>query len=187
LGLVFFKRYRMEFDLGQIFNRPRTPAGFQVHPWDDNLLDAHATAKYRSFCNELDANVFPCLGEREGCRRLMRDISFMSWFQPKATWLVTRTEPDGIKPTPCGTVQGLKISDTKGSIQNIGVDPQCRGQGLGKLLLWLALDGFKRGGLLFANLEVTARNVDAMRLYTTVGFKVIRTVYKTIEVEVPAC
>ena len=185
MGLIFFKRYRMEFWLENLYERPILPDGFQVLPWDDSLLDAHANAKYQSFRNELDANVFPCLGEREGCRRLMRDITFMSWFQPKATWLVTAANPNGRKSIPCGTVQGLKVSETNGSIQNIGVDPSYRGKGIGRLLLWLALDGFRRSGLQAVNLEVTARNVEALRLYQRVGFQIVRTIYKTIEIDMP--
>ena len=34
-------------------------------------LPVHAEVKYKSFREELDSNVFPCLGDREGCRRLM--------------------------------------------------------------------------------------------------------------------
>ena len=109
----------------------------------------------------------------------------MSWFQPKATWLITANNAAGRKPVPCGTVQGLKISETNGSIQNIGVEPSYRGIGIGKLLLWLALDGFRRSGLEAVNLEVTARNVEALRLYQNVGFSIVRTVYKTIDVDLP--
>ena len=45
-------------------------------------------AKYLSFHSEIDANVFPCLGEYDGCVRLMQEISRKDGFLPEATWLV---------------------------------------------------------------------------------------------------
>ena len=50
---------------------PPLPAGYWFIPWDESLLEAHAEAKYLSFRLEIDANVFPCLGELHGCQRLM--------------------------------------------------------------------------------------------------------------------
>ena len=41
------------------------PAGFKFHAWSHRLLNAHAEAKYRSFRNELDANVFPVWATRK--------------------------------------------------------------------------------------------------------------------------
>ena len=63
MPVVFFKRYRMQFDLRDAqFSDSVLPEGYELLPWCPELLNAHAEAKYRSFRNELDANVFPCLG-----------------------------------------------------------------------------------------------------------------------------
>ena len=59
LGLTDFKRYRMEIDLEQDFRRP---VGWACVPRRSDLLSAHAEAKYLSFRNGIDANVFPGLG-----------------------------------------------------------------------------------------------------------------------------
>ena len=47
------------------------PRSFVWVPWQDSLLEQHAEVKYLSFVGEVDAYVFPCLGDRSGCRRLM--------------------------------------------------------------------------------------------------------------------
>ncbi len=65
----------MQFDLRDAhFDDVELQPGFEFHPWKKHLLPAHAEAKFRSFRNELDSNVFPCLGEPDGCLRLMREI-----------------------------------------------------------------------------------------------------------------
>ena len=109
MGVTYFKRYRMEIDLAEVDPQATPlPSGYAIRPWSDGLLDAHAEAKYLSFCFELDANVFPCLGEREGCRRLMREISQRQNFVPGATWLLTYQGPADSYAENCGTVQGLR-------------------------------------------------------------------------------
>jgi hypothetical protein len=60
------------------------PTGYRLVPWHDGLLDAHARTKFRSFRSEIDAVVFPCLGDLEGCRRLMREIRGKAGFLPAA-------------------------------------------------------------------------------------------------------
>src|SRR5882757_1940974 len=89
MGLTYFKRFRMEIDLvGRSFEAPALPPGYQMLAWDRHLLDAHAEAKYLSFRSEIDSNVFPCLGEQNGCQRLMNEISHKEGFLPGATWLI---------------------------------------------------------------------------------------------------
>jgi len=90
MNLMYFKRYRMEIALaGRDFSLPYTPEGYRFEPWNSALLDAFAEAKYVSFRSEIDANVFPCLGELDGCRRLMREIIRKPGFLGGTTWLLT--------------------------------------------------------------------------------------------------
>ena len=181
--LTYFKRYRMEIRVADgFFSCPEMPPGYCVHPWSASLADAHAKAKYGSFSSELDANVFPCLGEIEGCRRLMRDISRKDGFLPGATWLLSAHQPHSDEPEYCGTIQGVRHRNGRGAVQNLGIAPEHRGRGLGTLLLHRALVGFRQAGLEYVQLEVTAENSGAIRLYSRLGFRCVRTVYKAAEV-----
>ena len=87
---AYFKRFRMEFDLTRVRLGPDLPVGFRMVRWNAALMDAHARTKFHCFRDEIDAIVFPCLGDLEGCRRLMREISNKAGFSPCATWLVAR-------------------------------------------------------------------------------------------------
>jgi ribosomal protein S18 acetylase RimI-like enzyme len=149
--------------------------------WESSLLDAFAQAKYLSFRTEMDANVFPCLSEFDGCRRLMAEIARKPGFLPEATWLLSYAPQGWGRPEYCGTVQGVRDKHGLGAIQNLGVSPEHRGCGLGMSLLLHALAGFRQAGLHRAYLEVTAQNNAAIRLYRRVGFVTIRTVYKAVE------
>jgi GNAT superfamily N-acetyltransferase len=143
-------------------------------PHSSALLEAHAAALFGSFCGEIDAIVFPSLGDRDGCRCLMVEICRKWGFLPGATWLLTG--PSGL----CGTVQGVRERCGVGGIQNLGIVPACRSRGLGRALLLHALHGFARAGLRRAMLEVTAQNDGAIRLYHRLGFRRRKTLYKAV-------
>ncbi len=175
----FFRRYRMEARVADlILPPPALPPGYRFVRWTDDLIDRHASIKYESFRDELDSTIFPCLGELSACRRLMSDIASQPAFVPQATWLVSRRSlPDDLY-ADCGTIQGLAASPQLGAIQNVGITPDARGLGLGRALVLKALHGFRAAGMRRVYLEVTAENAPAVELYRSIGFRVIRTMYK---------
>jgi ribosomal protein S18 acetylase RimI-like enzyme len=172
---TYFKRYRMERELAEIQGVAELPTEFTWVPWNPDLIEAHAQVLFQSFHDSLDSVVFPNLGQQAGCVDLMRAIAARPQFVPEATWLIV--SPNG----PCGSVQGVR-DRWHGAIQNLGIVPECRGRGLGELLLFKALLGFRRAGLGKTYLEVTARNDCAVRLYRRVGFRNTRTIYKMVPV-----
>ncbi len=145
-------------------------------------MDRHSLVKHASFCSEIDAQVFPCLGQLPGCRKLMRDICGQPSFLPEATWMITYRFDDWSAITDCATIQGLAKSPTLGAVQNVGVIPEHRGQGLGRALVLRALAGFRSTGLKRVYLEVTAENKQAVLLYQSIGFQHTRTLYKAVPV-----
>lgn len=183
MSLAYFKRYRMELPLsGWLFPCPVLPRRYELVPWDETLLEAHSEAKYLSFCDEIDANVFPCLGQRDGCQRLMAEIAHRDAFVSAATWLMVYRASRFAEPVYCGTIQGICSDHGMGAVQNLGVIPGHRGRGLGTALLMCSMRGFRAVGLRRAYLEVTADNDGAVRLYRRLGFRKTKTLYKAVEV-----
>jgi ribosomal protein S18 acetylase RimI-like enzyme len=195
---VFIKRFRMKIELDGIAKwldeaRPASAepvaaelasaeptsaeSPVQWLPWNHRLSGHHAHAKWESFRNEMDASVFACLADREGCRQLMRDLSHRADFVPEATWLAIGKNEAGLD-TPLATIQGLRSGPVQGSIQNIGVVPNWRGRGLGNELIRRCLAGFRDTGCRNVTLEVTTHNLAAIRLYESVGFRSVQTVFK---------
>jgi ribosomal protein S18 acetylase RimI-like enzyme len=175
MAITYYKRFRMEIDLDGAIAISSLPRGFVWVPWDECLMEQHAEVKYRSFIGEVDAYVFPSLGDRYGCRRLMAEIRRKPGFLPGATWLIACS--DGY----VGTVQGVQDQGAIGAIQNVGVLRTYRGLGLGRALVRRALAGFWQAGLRQAYLEVTAENAPAVQLYRNVGFRRAKTLYKAID------
>lgn len=174
--VTYFKRYRMELDLVPALPPvPVLPAGLAWRAWEEASIDAHADVKCRCFENELDSVVFPNLSNRQGCLRLMRDITNRPGFCPKATWLLM----DG--NLGVGTVQGIGDRIGAGNIQNLGIISAYRGRGLGAALLLQALHGFRQSGLAKASLEVTAQNETAIALYRRFGFRFRKTLYRSVD------
>ena len=174
LAITYYKRFRMEIDLDAPREIRPLPDGFTWIPWEESLLDRHAETKFRCFHGEIDAGVFPSLGDRHGCQRLMREIRRKPGFLPGATWLIAASSGY------VGTIQGVMDHGAIGAIQNVGVIPELRGNGLGRALVERALAGFREAGLRRAYLEVTADNNSAVQLYRGMGFRKSKTLYKAV-------
>lgn len=180
MSLTYFKRYRMETDVRRPRQDVRLPLGFRFVPWSlDRLLD-HAEAKHAAFRDELDASVFGCLGDIDGCLRLMEEIASKPGFLPEATWLVEHVDEAGFGE-PVGTIQGIRVTPRYGSIQNVGVAPWARGRRIGAALIGAALRAFREVGLQRATLEVTASNTRALRVYESLGFLRARTSFRAVD------
>jgi hypothetical protein len=180
--LRYYKRFQMEIDLRR-WLRPALAVspGYRLVSWSPELVQEHAEVKYQSFRDELDAVVFPCLGDMESCLRLMYEISERDGFIPEATWLAEFRPAGSRCPEPCGTIQAIRTQRGRANIQNIGVTPHHRGHGVGAALILAALHCLQQVGVLRVGLEVTADNDSAVRLYRRLGFRVVKTVYKAAE------
>jgi len=146
-----------------------------------------------------------CLGELEGCEKLMSEIEAKEGFLPEGTWLAeyVGTDPSNdpsndplndiysadkysAQSEYCGTIQAIRtqaIRTQKGkaNIQNIGVAPYHRGRGIGTALILASLLGLHYQGICKVGLEVTSENEGAVRLYHQLGFRTVRTLYKAVE------
>lgn len=182
MNFHYVKRYRMEINLLR-WRAPvlRLPHGYLLVPWHHSLTLQHAEVKYRSFKQGIDAQVFPCLAELEGCERLMSEIKAKDGFIPEATWLVEYVGAGLRNAEYCGTIQAVRTQKNRASIQNVGVPAEHRGLGLGKGLLLASLLGMQQVGITQVGLEVTAENRSAVQLYQRLGFRSVRTLYKSVE------
>jgi len=178
MSFAYNKRFQMVIDLSKVTlpDNP-LPEGFHFLEWHPAFIERHAKTKYLSFCNEIDARIFPSFRQYDSCLRLMRSIADKSGFLPGATWLIVQGEPF-TEVKDCATIQGLKHNDVLGAIQNVTVLPNFRGLGLGQALVLKSLHGFLNAGLVSVTLEVTAENTPAVQLYKKLGFRTVKTVYK---------
>jgi len=178
----YIKRYRMELNLGRWLGFPlRLAPDYRLVPWHPSLSQEHAQVKYLGFRGEVDGQIFPCLSDLSGCQRLMQEIEAKEGFVPEATWLVEYVGAGLRKAEYCGTIQAVRSQRGRACIQNIGVVPFHRNRGVGSALIVASLMGLEQVGVTSVNLEVTAENQGAVRLYRRLGFHTVRTLYKTVE------
>ncbi|WP_437226881.1 GNAT family N-acetyltransferase [Planctomicrobium sp. SH661] len=177
----YLKRFHMQLDFRRIsLQRAVLPEGFIWRAWSPRLLRDHAAVKCASFHREMDSHMFAALATYAGCEDLMRGIAKHSGFLPEATWLIEFVGNEIAGPVPCGTIQGISLNTTQGSIQNVGVVADYRGLGLGRALVLKSLAGFRRDGLLRVSLDVTAENTPAVELYKSIGFRSVSTSYREL-------
>lgn len=174
--MAVYKRFRMEAAL----STPQfvsVPPGFTLVPYRSEWLEWHARMLFLSFVNEPDSQVFPVFQSEKACLDLMREMTLRGDFLNGVTWLLQRNSDGEF----AGAIQGVCAGRGKGAIQNLGVLPQYRGQGVGSALLERALAGFHLLGLKKISLEVTANNHAAIRLYRRHGFGISKTLFKTTD------
>lgn len=179
LSQTRYKRLRMEVDLRRVdLSSPVLPDGYRWLPWRPILCERHAQVKWRSFREDLDGHVFPCLSQIDGCRRLISEIQSQATFSASSTWMVAFQPEPSWPADDCGTIQGISRTENVGAIQNVGIVPEHRGNGLGRAIVLKALEGFWQDGHDTATLEVTAENQVAVKLYRSLGFRVTRVLYR---------
>ena len=173
------KRFRMQIELRNTFlEPPLLPEGYRWLSWRSLLLERHAQVKWRAFRNDLDGKVFTCFGDASGCLRLMREIVSQKMFCAAATWMVVYQPELNWPASDCGTIQGVTRNGGIGAIQNVGVTPEHRGQGIGRAMVIQALRGFIQCGMGCGILEVTAQNEGAVKLYRSLGFEIVEVLYR---------
>ena len=175
------QRSQMVFDFMNtaLPSSPPLPTGFWFVPWSKSLIEPHADVLHRSFRYDSDGTVFTTFQQYHHCRRLIEMLADSHIFLPVATLLIAYGDPDGMFEY-VANIQGLKLSDDVGAIQNVAVLPEYRRRGIGRMLVLGAMQGFQRVGIKRVTLEATTDNVPAVNLYQRIGFTTYRTYYREV-------
>ena len=158
---------------------PQLPAGFWFAEWSESLIEPHADVLHRSFRNDSDCAVFTTFRQYDHCHRLITMLADNPLFLPGATLLIAYGNPDDIFEY-VANIQGLKLSEDVGAIQNVAVLPEYRRRGIGQALVHGALQGFRCAGIKRVTLEATTDNVSAINLYHRIGFTTFRTYFREV-------
>jgi GNAT superfamily N-acetyltransferase len=156
---------------------PTLPTGFWFAEWSASLMEPHADVLHRSFRNDSDGIVFTSFQQYKPCYRLIETLADSPHFLPEATLLIAYGNPDDIFEY-VANIQGLKLSDEVGAIQNVAVLPDYRRRGIGQALVQGALQGFQRAGVQQVTLEATTDNFPAVNLYHRIGFTTTRVYFR---------
>ena len=158
---------------------PLLSSGFWFSEWSNSLIEPHADVLHRSFRNDSDGAVFTTFRQYSLCHRLIEMLVDSPMFLPEATLLIACGDPDGMFEY-VANIQGLKLSDDVGAIQNVAVLPEYRRRGIGQILVLGALRGFQYAGVKRVTLEVTTDNASAVNLYHRIGFTTFRIYFREV-------
>ena len=174
------KRNQMVFDFTKTDLAPLLlPTGFWFVDWSASLIEPHADVLHRSFRNDFDGAVFTNFRQYNHCRRLIETLAGSPHFLPEVTLLIAYGNPDGIFEY-VANIQGLKLADDVGAIQNVAVLPEYRRRGLGQAIVQGALRGFHQAGVKRVTLEATSDNLTAVNLYDRIGFTTFRVYHREV-------
>jgi ribosomal protein S18 acetylase RimI-like enzyme len=170
----FIKRNQLVFDFSKtVLVPPQLPPGFWFVEWSGSLVEPHADILHRSFRHDRDGAVFTSFQQYNNCLCLIETLAASPHFLPEATLLIAYGDPRSLFEY-VANIQGLKLSDEIGAIQNVAVLPEYRRRGIGQTLVRGALQGFQHAGVKRVTLEATSDNSPAVNLYNRIGFTTFR-------------
>jgi ribosomal protein S18 acetylase RimI-like enzyme len=109
--------------------------------------------------------------------REQQEIAFKFWFDRNEPFCEQASYAI-LKDDEVVGFSAVRPKKNSGDIGPIGIIPEYRGRGLGKLLLTISLNGIIEEGIKIASLEVSLENSSAINLYKSFGFKQIHsTIY----------
>ena len=153
----------MRFDLSQAIPQVVVPPDISFFPWASESRHDFFVAYDASFRHRPG---FPGWSEREWVGwtsnnpTFRPDLSYLALVQGQAAGFITNEEDDTI-PEPTGY------------INQVGVDPRFRRQGIGAALVVRSLQAWQEEGKVAVMLHVNVNNPGAIRLYQQLGFSIV--------------
>jgi ribosomal protein S18 acetylase RimI-like enzyme len=171
-NLIRHDRYFMEIDRVSILSLPAKPAAFRANfqTWTERFQEEIARIVASSYKGHVDSEINDQYRTISGARNfLMNVVKFPGCgrFSPAASVVVV----DESNGRVCGVCLASLISDRSGHVTQLCVLPAIRGAHLGYELLRQTLLRLAELGCTSVSLTVTCSNVDAIRLYESMGFR----------------
>lgn len=141
---------------------------------------------------EIMLDAFDGVSIDQGIEQVHGEINGHDWRWRKSRHLDEdlRRDPEGVIVAesggqPIGFISTWMDHEAGiGHIPNLSVEPAFRGHGVGRKLIELAMDRFRRAGLSHAKIETLQQNEIGNHLYTDCGFiEVARQVHFVAELE----
>jgi ribosomal protein S18 acetylase RimI-like enzyme len=171
-GFSCHPRYYLDLDLGSFRVRKFPKSKIRIAPWDNAYLTQAAGIVLDGYRDQADAllcsdyhTVSGCEGylhsivENPGCGIFMPETSFVGLDENNQ---------------PCAFIIGCSISSGVGMIPQIAVHPEYQGLELGKILVNMCFERFKKLGFGSVTLTVTPENRRAYEWYVRLGFKIVK-------------
>ena len=173
-GFEVYRRLFMTLPLVGRWAAPRIelPEGLELRPWRDEELTQAARLIIEAYRDHPDSLINDQYRTLHGSLRFLNNVvRYLGCgaFAPLASYVVVNRATQEL----AAVVLGSRVSPGSGHVTQLCVHPECRRQGLARLLLTLSIHSFLRVGVTEVSLTVTEANRRAIGLYESVGFRLI--------------
>ena len=149
---------------------PREPPGSTILPWTANLTESAAALIAASYQGHVDSQISDQYRSPSGALRFLSNIVQFPgcglFFSPGS--FAARDRSTG---TLCGISLASMVAPDVGHITQLCIAPTHQGRGLGYELMRRSLEGLASHGCRSVSLTVTNDNINAIRLYESLGFR----------------
>jgi ribosomal protein S18 acetylase RimI-like enzyme len=172
--LSVFERNFMRIDLHTAALRKSTVRRpIYTEKWNDHYQDAAASLIAAAYNGHIDSRINDQYRSAIGARRFLHNIvqypGCGAFYRP-----ASMVAFEGVNGRLCGISLASLVTPETGHVTQICVSPEVRGMGVGHELLRQSLTNLRDMGCSSASLTVTAANEDAVALYKSMGFQIIR-------------
>ena len=173
-----FERLFLELDLVDTRwpSALQLPHGYWLEAWNWRIEDEAARLLYRAYRGHVDAEIndqYCAPGSARTYLSNMIRYPACGEFNAAASFVVTEKAGGravGLVLSSVSAAVGPAVGPAVGHVAQLCVEPEARGLGLGKVLMWASLAKFTELGCECSTLTVTAANQSAVRLYESLGY-----------------
>jgi len=172
-----FRLYPREFMLLEL-REPRQDApcspAFHLDRWHDRFFQPCARLIRQAYAGHIDSEINDQYCSETGAARFLRNIVLLRGcgeFLPEASFVLSARD----SAQPVGMVLTSAVSSGVGHTTQICFLPGYQLQGLGKQLMETSIAALRGKGFRALSLTVTSANEPAVRLYSRLGFRTIKT------------
>jgi len=169
----WFERNFMRHTLEPGRLRERASERVVYDRWSERRQDDAARLIAAAYRSHIDSEINDQYRSAEGARRFLFNIvqypGCGTFFQP-ASWLAL----DRSSGRVCGISLTSMVAGHVGHVTQICIAPALRGEGIGYELLRRSLESLSEAGARSVSLTVTAANENAVHLYQSMGFEIIK-------------
>ena len=165
------ERYFMEVGRAAVMTLKARALGVTVLPWSEAFKEEAAHLMTESYRGHVDAEINDQYRSIPGARHFLTNIIQFpgcGHFSSRASLVAVDKKTGRV----CGVSLASMVSETSGHVTQLCVSPDARRTGLGYELMRQSMMRLLGLGCQSISLTVTAANIEALRLYESVGFSV---------------
>ncbi len=151
--------------------QPPPATGITFVPWTERYHEDTARLVSAAYKGHVDSDINDQYRSIPGARQFLTNIvrypGFGQFSAPASVLAI-----DGSSGRVCGACLCSLVSPHSGRVTQLCVLPALRGARIGYELVRQSLERLARVGCTIVSLTVTCANVDAIRLYDSIGFRV---------------